>query len=84
VAAPLGWQLGDLGIRHHAVVEAQAGDEREVALGGDADDLGTIALGVDRFGESGARAELYRAMGISADDIARAAEAALLELDSYA
>jgi pyruvate dehydrogenase E1 component len=49
------------------------------ALGGRA-----IALGVDRFGESGARAELYRAMGISADDIASAAEAALLELDSYA
>ncbi len=44
----------------------------------------TIALGVDRFGESGSRADLYRKMGIGADAIVRAAEAALLELDSYA
>ena len=43
----------------------------------------TIALGVDRFGESGACGELYRTMGIGADAIVRAAEAALLELDSY-
>ena len=43
----------------------------------------TITLGVDRFGESGSRAELYRTMGIGTDDIARAAEA-VLELDSDA
>jgi pyruvate dehydrogenase E1 component len=43
----------------------------------------TIALGVDRFGESGSRADLYRTMGIGADDIARAAEA-VLDLDSDA
>jgi pyruvate dehydrogenase E1 component len=49
------------------------------ALGGRA-----IALGVDTFGESGSRADLYRKMGIDPDAIARAAEAALLELDSYA
>jgi pyruvate dehydrogenase E1 component len=49
------------------------------ALGGRA-----IALGVDTFGESGSRADLYRKMGIDPDAIARAAEAALLDLDSYA
>jgi len=49
------------------------------ALGGRA-----IALGVDSFGESGSRPDLYRKMSIDADAIADAAEAALLELDSYA
>jgi pyruvate dehydrogenase E1 component len=44
----------------------------------------TIALGVDRFGESGSRGDLYRKMRIDAQAIADAAEAALLELDSYA
>jgi pyruvate dehydrogenase E1 component len=44
----------------------------------------TIALGVDRFGESGSRADLYRKMGIGPEAIVQAAEAALLELDSYA
>ncbi len=48
------------------------------ALGGRA-----IALGVDTFGESGSRADLYRKMRIDAESIAQAAEAALLELDSY-
>ena len=43
----------------------------------------TITLGVDRFGESGSLADLYRTMGIGADDITRAAEA-LLDLDSDA
>jgi pyruvate dehydrogenase E1 component len=47
------------------------------ALGGRA-----IALGVDTFGESGTRADLYRKMGIDAESIAAAAEAALVELDS--
>jgi pyruvate dehydrogenase E1 component len=44
----------------------------------------TIALGVDQFGESGSRGDLYRKMRIDARAIADAAEAALLELDSYA
>ncbi len=44
----------------------------------------TIALGVDRFGESGSRVDLYRKMGIGPDAIGQAAEAALLELDSSA
>ena len=48
------------------------------ALGGRA-----IPLGVDTFGESGSRLDLYRKMGIAADAIAQAAEAALVELDSY-
>ena len=48
------------------------------ALGGRA-----IALGVDSFGESGSRPDLYQRMAIDADAITEAAEAALLELDSY-
>ncbi|MFQ5830240.1 MAG: 1-deoxy-D-xylulose-5-phosphate synthase N-terminal domain-containing protein [Candidatus Methylomirabilia bacterium] len=42
----------------------------------------TIALGVDAFGESGTRLDLYRKMGVDRDAIVRAAEAALVELDS--
>jgi pyruvate dehydrogenase E1 component len=42
-----------------------------------------IALGVDSFGESGSLVDLYGKMGISAAAIAQAADAALLELDSY-
>jgi pyruvate dehydrogenase E1 component len=42
----------------------------------------TIALGVDTFGESGTRRELYEKMQIDRDSIAREAEAALVELDS--
>ncbi len=48
------------------------------ALGGRA-----IALGVDSFGESGSRRDLYRKMRIDAEAIVQAAEAALVELDSY-
>lgn len=44
----------------------------------------TIPLGVDKFGESGGRGDLYRKMAIDAAAIVAAAEAALLELDSYA
>jgi len=47
------------------------------ALGGRA-----IALGVDVFGESGTRADLYRKMAIDRAAVVRAAEAALAELDS--
>jgi pyruvate dehydrogenase E1 component len=47
------------------------------ALGGRA-----IPLGVDVFGESGTRADLYRKMAIDRDAIVRAVEAALPELDS--
>ena len=47
------------------------------ALGGRA-----IALGVDAFGESGTRADLYRKMAIDRDAIVRAVEATLAELDS--
>jgi pyruvate dehydrogenase E1 component len=43
----------------------------------------TIALGVDTFGESGSRADLYGKMGIDREAVVRAAEAALVELDSY-
>jgi pyruvate dehydrogenase E1 component len=48
------------------------------ALGGRA-----IALGVDTFGESGGLRDLYRKMHIDRESIAAAAEAALIELDSY-
>lgn len=47
------------------------------ALGGRA-----IPLGVDAFGESGTRADLYRKMAIDRDAIVRAVEATLAELDS--
>jgi pyruvate dehydrogenase E1 component len=76
-------RLLEPGERRAPVVTVADAHSHALAFIGSALGGRSIALGVDTFGESGTRADLYRTMGIGHDAIVRAAEAALLELDSY-
>ena len=59
------------------VVSVLDGHSHALAFLGGALGVPQIALGVDHFGQSGARADLYRHYGIDADAIARAARVLL-------
>ena len=66
----------------HLVVSVHDGASHALAWVGSA--LGTrqLALGVDRFGESGTIADLYEITGISAENIVNAALIAIFETGS--
>jgi pyruvate dehydrogenase E1 component len=80
-AAPL--DLGHLeslipaGERRAPIVTVQDGASHSMAFLGSVWGVPVVPLGVDEFGQSGSRAELYRATGIDADQIVNAAMLAL-------
>lgn len=63
--------------RHSPIVTVQDGGSHSLAWLGSVFGSPVIALGVDDFGQSGARADLYRHFGIGSDQIAEAAFSAL-------
>jgi pyruvate dehydrogenase E1 component len=75
-------QLLDSLERRAPVVTVADASSHALAFIGAAFSGKTVPLGVDKFGESGSRLDLYQTMRIDADAITRAAEAALVELDS--
>jgi pyruvate dehydrogenase E1 component len=64
--------------RRAPIVTVQDGASHSLAFLGSAWGVPVVPLGVDEFGQSGARRDLYRTMGIDADQIFNAA---LLALD---
>lgn len=59
---------------HHApIITVQDGSSHALAWLGSAYGAPTVALGVDEFGQSGSRTDLYQHFGISSDHIAEAA-----------
>ena len=55
--------------RHTPIVTVQDASAHSLAFLGSLHGVPTIPLGVDRFGQSGSQADLYRYAGISVDDI---------------
>jgi pyruvate dehydrogenase E1 component len=63
--------------RRAPIVTVQDGASHSMAFLGSAWGVPVVPLGVDEFGQSGSRADLYRATGIDADQIVNAAMLAL-------
>ena len=63
--------------RRAPIVTVQDGASHSLAFLGSAWGVPVVPLGVDEFGQSGARRDLYRKMGIDADEIVNAAFLAL-------
>ena len=63
--------------RRAPIVTVQDGASHSLAFLGSAWGVPVVPLGVDEFGQSGTRADLYRQTGIDADEIVNAAMLAL-------